>query len=147
MSLKLYFANDDSLISSIGELANAVELILRADLNEENEVRLYALNDTGYQTTETELSLVDSDYRYDPGTGIRSKDEHDDPATLTMWALALDIYDESGVYEDWGADLELGTVGDTDKVYFWAKAKAIDTEDVKKDVSVALKAEGISGVI
>jgi len=125
--IKLFFAANDVQVSEQGTFTNAVEFTLRADLEESDSVRLYALADTGYEVTTTEVIPV--------GT------------SAAKWALAPDTDGSEGTYGADGAKIELGTVGDTEKVYFWAKAKATSDEDPVNDTSVTLEATGIAGAV
>ncbi len=139
--VKIYFAENDTEVSSEGEFANAVEFTLRADLEQTDEVRLYAEAESGYKITEIdgstpiELSLT--------GT------------TSDKWALAPDDEDGesnpiSGTYEDWGADLTISEdieEGAGGRVYFWIKAKAEDTESPVNDTSVLLQLEGLAEAV
>lgn len=126
--IKLYFAKDDSVVSEAGTFTNAVEFILHADLREEKSERLYAMADTGYLVTSTEVTPT--------GT------------TASKWALAPDSSGEAGTYGAWGAKLTLGSVGAGDgKVYFWVKAKATEDEVPVNDTSVTLNVEGIAGAV
>jgi len=128
MYIKLFFAEDDVQVSEAPTTTNAVTFILRADLNEEKEVRLYAMADENYEVDDTEV--------------IPSGD------TAESWALAPDVVGESGVYGAYGAKIELGTVGyNTGKVYFWAKAKAVDTETPVNDTTVVLDTSGIARAV
>jgi len=122
--IKLYRASDDSVVSE--DSSNPVAFELRADLNEEDEIRLYAQADSGYQVTDTEV---------DP-TGT----------TSDKWNLAPDDNGSTGTYGADGAKIELGTVGDAEgtRVHFWAKAKATDDEDPVNDATVTLEVTGIA---
>ena len=123
----MYFAADDSLVSASGNFTNPVEFTLRADQNESDEVRLYAMCDTGYQATSTSVALQ--------GT------------SAARWQLAADSTGTPGSYG--AGPLNLGTVGagSGGRVYFWAKAEAIDTEEIGVDDSVTLKLEGVGAAV
>ena len=122
--IKMYFADDDTVVSEEGTFVNSIDFTLRADLEESDEVRLYVKCEDDYESTSTEVIPV--------GT------------SAARWALAPDVTGPaSGTYGDGGAKIELGTVDDTTKVYFWAKASALNTETPINDVSVTLKLEGI----
>ncbi len=54
--IKLYFAIDDSEVSAAESFDNAVEFTLRADLNQTDETRLYALAETDYVVTDTTVT-------------------------------------------------------------------------------------------
>lgn len=127
--IKMYFAEDDTLVSPEGVFANSVDLTLRADLEETDEVRLYAKAEAGYSVADVEVIPV--------GT------------TASKWALAPDVAGSpatSGTYEADGEKIELGTVTTT-PVYFWARAKATQDEDPVNDVTVTLKLEGIASAV
>ena len=125
--IKLYRASDDSQLTE--DQTNPVSYTLRADLNEEDEKRLYAQADAGYQVTGVEVNP----------TGTTSE----------KWNLAPDSSGTAGTYGADGALIELGTVGDAEgtRVYFWAKAKATDDEDPVNDDSVTLEVTGIAEAV
>jgi hypothetical protein len=124
--IKLFKATDDSEISVSPTTTNAVSFTLRPDTNEVGAYqKLYALADNGYVCTTVVITPT--------GT------------TATKWQLDSDVAGSpSGSPEAYGAALALGTVGDTTKVYFWARAKALDTETPANDVSVTLVASGVA---
>ncbi len=123
--IKIYKASDNSEVSGSGVFTNSIDFTLRADLEEDDEIRLYALADTGYVVTSTTVTPT--------GT------------SAAKWALAPDAAGPaSGTYEAYGDPLSLGTVGDTTKVYFWAMAKATSDETPVNDTSVTLEVEGIA---
>ena len=125
--IKLYLASDDSIITT--DQTNPVEFTLRADLNANDEVRLYAEADTGYSVATTEVIPT--------GT------------SAARWKLAPDAAGPaSGVYGAAGAKIELGTVGaGAGKVYFWAEASAVDTEDPINDTTVTLEVTGVASAV
>ncbi len=129
MFIKLFFAEDDVQVSEAPVTTNAVTFILRADLDEEKEVRLYAMADDGYEVDDVEVQPVGD--------------------TADKWALAPDAAGPAaGSYGDWGAKIELGTVGyDAGKIYFWAKAKAISSEIPVNDTEVVLDTQGIARAV
>jgi len=135
--IKIYFANDDTQVSPEGEFDNAIEFVLRADLEETDSVRLYA---------EAEKKEVDGEMREYKSTETYVEPQGDNASN---WALAEDDDGSEGLYEDWGEPLTLGTVGhgEENRVYFWVKAKALDTEEPQNDDSVTLYCEGIIGVV
>lgn len=115
--IKVYKASDDSVVSEAPTLTNAVVINLHVDdATDEDEIRLYVLAEDGYQITSCVITP----------TG----------ANAAKWALAPDSGGSPGVYEAYGDPLSLGTIGDTTKVYFWAKAKATVDEDPQNDTSV-----------
>ena len=120
----MYFAENDQLLSS-GDMSNPLQVNLRTDLGDEEEVRLYLQATEGYQVQDTEVNPT--------GT------------TADMWALAPDSSGSAGTYEDWGALLETGLVGagSTNRVYFWAKAQTTIEEDPEQDDTVKLQLTGI----
>jgi len=122
--IKLYFAEDNSVVSENQD--NPVEFTLRADLEESDEVRLYAEADTGYSVTGVEV---------DP-TGT----------SAARWRLAPDDGGSAGTYGAAGAEIALGTVGAGagGRVFFWAEASAVDTEDPINDTSVTLEVTGVA---
>lgn len=122
--IKMYFASDDSEVSQLGTFVNSIDFTLRADLEESEEVRLYVLADSGFQVTDTEI--------IPSGT------------SAARWKLAPDSAGSSGTYGAGAAKIELGTVGPSNKVYFWAQAEALDTEDPVNDTSVSLEVSGIA---
>ena len=124
--IKMFRASDDQQISAAPTLTNAVSFTLRADNNEVGAfVKLYCLADDTYVCTTVVVTPT--------GT------------TATKWQLAADDGgNPSGTPEAYGAALALGTVGDTSKVYFHVRAKAIDTETPVNDVSVTLEVTGVA---
>ena len=120
----MYFAENDQLISS-GDMTNPLQVNLRTDLGDEEEVRLYLQATEGYQVQDTEVKPE--------GT------------TADMWALAPDNAGATGTYGAWGALLATGLVGaaEGDRVYFWAKAQTTVAEDPEKDDSVKLEINGV----
>jgi hypothetical protein len=130
MYIKLYFAANDQEVSEAPTTTHAVEFTLRADQNQIGSwIRLYALAEDDYEVTDTDITIQDS-------------------TAVDKWELAQDDsgspVEQGEGEENWGDPLELGTVGDTTKVYFWIRARAVDTETPVNDVSVTLKAEGIA---
>lgn len=123
--IKLFFA-DGTEVSPQGTFTNAIEFKLRADLEESDEIRLYAIADTGYKVTGVTASLA--------GT------------TAAKWNLAPDNTGASGTYGAAGAALTLGDVTTT-KTYFWAKAKATSDETPVKDTTVTLQIEGVAEAV
>lgn len=125
---KAYFASDNTVVSEAPSLTAPVELSLRADLNENKQVRLYVMADPGYSVSGTEV--VPS------GT------------TAAKWSLAPDSSGTPGTFGAAGAKLTLGTVGNgTGKVYFWAKAAASSDEGPVNDISVKLDLTGIASAV
>ena len=124
--IKLFKATDDSQISVAPTTTNAVTFTLRADTNEVGAYqKLYALADNGYVCSVVKITPT--------GT------------TATKWQLDSDVAGSpSGSPGAYGAALTLGTVGDTTKVYFHIRAKAIDTETPSNDVTVTLVASGVA---
>lgn len=124
--INMYFAADNSQVSKAGNMKNPIELHLRTDLNEEDEVRLYLEAEVGYQVQEAKVSISG--------------------ATSDKWALAPDNAGSPGTYGAYGAPLLLGLVGagSEGRVYFWAKAKTVDTEEAKKDITVTLQVNGVA---
>lgn len=124
--IQLYKASDDSLVSESPETSNAVEISLRADLEEKKEVRLYLKSKEGYEHNDVRVEPLGD--------------------TAIKWSLAKDASGSSGVYGGDGQVLEIGKVNDTTKTYFWIKAKSSKEELPKKDVSVSLQVTGIVSV-
>jgi hypothetical protein len=124
--IKLFFKTDDQQVSEAPATEHAVTFTLRADQNEVGSwVGLYALADDGY---------VVSDVTVTP-TGDNA----------AKWQLAEDDGGSpSGSPEAYGDPLELGEVNDTDKSYFWVRAKATDDEEPENDVTVTLVVEGVA---
>ena len=126
--IKIFKASDDSVVSEEGVFTNSIDFTLRADLEESDSIRLYAMADQGYSVGTTVVSFT--------GT------------SASKWALAPDSAGSEGTYEDAGDPLTLGTVGyDTGKVYFWAKASAADDEEPINDTSVLINVEGIAEAV
>ena len=125
--IKLFRASDDSEITT--DQTAPATFTLRADLNEDDEKRIYAEADTGYSVTGVEV---------DP-TG----------STANRWRLAPDDNESPGTYEAAGAALTLGTVGAGagGRVYFWAEASAVDTEDPVNDTTVTLEVTGVAEAV
>ncbi len=130
---KIYFASNDTLVSDKGVFDNSIDFTLRLDLEETDSVRLYCMTGEGYQTTSTTV---------EPDTANGA-------ATIDKWSLAPDNAGSAGTYEDWGASLALGTVGAGagGRVYFWARARATDDEDIMNDATVILHAQGIAEAV
>jgi hypothetical protein len=125
--IKLFFASNDEQVSE--DQSNPVSFTLRADLEEDDEVRLYAEADAGYSVDDVEV---------DP-TG----------ASAEKWALAPDDNESPGTYGADGALLALGTVGEGagGRVHFWARAKATDDEDPVNDETVTLEVTGVAEAV
>lgn len=124
----IYKVDDDSLVSEADAFVNPISFSLRADLEEADSVRLYAMADDGYAITEAVVSLV--------GT------------SAAKWSLAPDVTGAEGTYEAPGDPITLGAVGTgAGKVYFWAKAEATDDESPTNDTSVTLSIAGVAEVV
>lgn len=124
--IQLYKASDDSLVSESPETDNAVVISLRADLEEEKEVRLYLKSKEGYEHNEVKVEPLGD--------------------TAVKWSLARDASGSSDAYGKEGQTLTIGEVNDITKTYFWVKAKSSKEELPKKDVSVSLQVTGIVSV-
>jgi hypothetical protein len=127
--LKMYKASDNSLVSEAGQFGNAINFTLRADLEQQESVRLYAMCDTGYEATEVEVE----------GEGT----------SIARWEIAPDNDGSEGAYQAASTPLELGTVGAGvgGRVYFWVRASALDTEPIGIDNTVTFKLEGIGAAV
>lgn len=127
--LKLYRASDNTELSPPGTFTNAVEFVLRLDLEESDSVRLYAQAETGYEITEATVEPQ--------GT------------TASKWEMGADDDGSEGAYEAPGDPLSLGTVGAGvgGRVYFWARASASDDEEISNDDSVILRAAGVGAAV
>lgn len=128
--IKLYFASDDTQVSESPSLTDAVEFTLRADQNEVGDpIRLYAEADEGYSVATTTVQPVGS--------------------TAGRWDLAPDEAGSPGTFLALGASLSLGTVGagSGGRVYFHARARAVDTEDPVNDSTVTLDVEGVASAV
>ncbi len=130
--VKLYDAETEEEMSQAGEFENTVSLILRADLYPDqgsyDSRRLYLEAEEDYYVDEVKVKPVG---------------EHSE-----RWQLAPDVSNNEGAYEAGGEELELGMVGHgSNRVYFWAKAQALDSELPENDVTVTLKVSGIAGVV
>ena len=125
----MYFADNDQQVSEQGTFTHAIEFTLRADLEESDEVRLYAETDDGYEATE--VTVVGE------GTGV------------ARWELAPDAAGSAGTYQAASSPLSLGTVehGAGGRVFFWARASAVDTEEIGTDDTVTLKLEGVGAAV
>ena len=126
MYFKLFRASNDTELSGAGVFTNDVEFTLRADLNQEDSVRLYAKANPGYSISTMTITPT--------GTAA------------AKWALAPDVAASAGTYGAWGAQLALGTVTTTN-VFFWAKARATSDETPVLDSSVTLNAQGIAAAV
>lgn len=124
--LKMYFASNDTLVSEAPTETNAVAFTLRADLEQSDNVRLYLKNDSGYKTTGTKVV----------GSGT----------SVARWELAPDNAGAAGTYQAANMNLDLGEVTTAPK-YFWARASALSSETVEKDVSVVLEADGVAEAV
>jgi len=122
----MFFAADDVQVSSSGTFTNDIEFTLRADLNEMDEVRLYLLADNGYTCSGTTVIPSGS--------------------TAAKWAFAPDNTGSPGTYNASGSGIGFTTViiNDTDKTYFWARAKATSDESPVNDTNVILGVAGIA---
>lgn len=126
--ITVHFASDNSQVSAAGDFTNPISFRLRLDLNQEDQVRLYAQTQQGYVSQNTVVQIV----------GLQAQQSTD------RWQLAPDVDGTPGTYGDWGAQLELGTVGyDSQRVYFWVKARQTDTEQIKTDTTVGISVSGI----
>jgi hypothetical protein len=127
--IKLFFASNDVQLSEHPTTTNAITFTLRADLNEVGTaVRLYALANSGYAVSETEVTPTGT-------TGIK-------------WELAPDAPGPApGTWESYGDPLVLGAVGDSTKVYLWVRAKAVDTEEPVNDVTVTIVTSGKASAV
>ena len=120
--ITLYFADTDLPVSEAGVFDNPVEFTLRADLNEQKEMRLYAKADAGFQVTETEVFFE----------GVNAN----------KWAFAPDAAGAPGTYLANGARLDLEAV--SEPKYFWVRAEATDDEQPVNDTTVTIEVEGIA---
>ena len=125
--IKLFRASDDTQISE--DASSPLSFTLRADLNEDDEKRIYAEADAGYSVTGVEV---------DP-TGT----------SAARWRLAPDDGGSAGTYGAAGAEIALGTVGAGagGRVFFWAEASAVDTEDPINDTTVTLEVTGVAEAV
>ena len=123
--IKLFFASNDVQVSEAPTTTNAVSFTLRADLNEVGSgIRLYALADDGYLVSGVSITPTGTTYE--------------------KWDLATDAAGSIGSWQGYGSALSVGLVNDTDKSYFWTRAKATDDETPVNDTSVTLVASGIA---
>lgn len=125
--IKLFRASNDTELSPPGTFTNALEYTLRADLEETDEVEIYAEADAGYSVSDVVASLL--------GT------------SASKFRMALT---EAGLSSaTWGANLNLGTVGAGagGRVNFWVQARATDDEDPVQDDSVTVKVEGVAEAV
>ncbi len=122
---KIYKASDDSVVTEAPGTANAVAFTLRADLEESDSIRLYALAEATYEVTTGTVTPT--------GT------------SATKWQLAPDSGGSEGSYEDAGDPLVLGTIGASTKVHFWAKALSANIETPIEDKTVTLVLSGVAG--
>lgn len=132
--IKIFKASNDSEVSPPPATTNAVKYTLRADLNDIGEwIKLYLLADEGYEVSDVEVELIDNSPEPQTETNLK-------------WQLAADNDGEpSETPEEYGASLEISeTIGDTDEVYFWIRAKATDDESPIKDLAVTLYAHGLA---
>ncbi len=119
------FHNNDVQVSESPTLTNAVAVTLRADQNEVGAYeKLYALADNGYSVASGVITP----------TGAAS----------AKWQLAPDAAGNPGTPEAYGAPLAIGSVNDTDKVYFHVRAKATDDETPNNDTTVTLVVSGVA---
>lgn len=127
--MKLYRASDNTELSPSGQFGNAVEFTLRADLEESDSERLYAMADNGYEVT-----------------GVTVEPQG---TTAAKWEMGADDGGSEGAYEAPGDPLTLGTVGagSGGRVYFWVRASATDDEEISNDTSVVLRAAGVGAAV
>lgn len=124
--LKLYFASNDTQISESPSEVNAVEVTLRADLEESDSVRLYAKCDAGYKATGTTIII----------TGTNA----------AQWEIAPDNAGSAGTYVAGSTGISVGEVT-ASATYFWVRASALNTEAIQKDVTVKVRAEGVGEAV
>ena len=95
---------------------------LKANENEVGaSIKLATRCDSGFQTEgDTVISIIDSE-------------------SVDKWSLAPDSGGSPGTWGGWGASLTISsTVGATNTI-FWARARALDTEDPANDTSVQIR--------
>lgn len=121
--IEVYLAENDEPVSREGDMTNPISVGLRTDLEEEDEVRLYLKCEAGLQLRD-----------------IVIEPEGD---TFDMWSLAPDDEGSPGQYGPWGEELEEAQVDEEERFYFWARARAEQGEDLRRDTSVTVKVEGL----
>ena len=118
-AIKVYFADDDSLVSEAPIQANAVRFSLRSDLEQTDYIRLYAKTGEGEIVAGVEIKFVGDN--------------------AAKWEVAVD---DSGSPGAWGAGpLALGTVTNT-PIYFWIRGSVLQDEAVQRDLTVKCRAIG-----
>lgn len=152
--LKVYFYDDDTEVTEPGNLSNAVSKSLRSDVeggDESDPVKLYAKADAGYKVkegeAENEITLEDSGYRLEWDSEEEqwevNESTENSPST-GKWNLAPQSGGNMGDFKGWGSSLDLSEVdAENGKYIFYAKAKADEGEDIKKDISVAIRAAAV----
>lgn len=123
--LKLYFAADNSEVSPPATFINHIQFVLRADLQETDQVRLYVEVLEGYKVTNAQVAPQ----------GM----------TTDKWAFALDVGGEPGEYGQWDEPIDLGDI--VSKTYFWAKARSTNDEPAKNDSTVRVKIDGLAEAV
>lgn len=117
---------DGTLVSTGGAQTSPIETgELDAAINEQTDpIKLAIRCETGYQTTgETTITPV--------------------TATAERWQLAPDNGGQPGTWLDWGDSLVIpGVIGDTNTI-FWARVRAVDTENPINDRSTSLRIETV----
>ncbi len=121
--LKMYFAATDTLVSQAPTETDAITFDLRVDLEEDEEILLYAKCDAGYKATDVTIK----------GAGT----------SVARWEIApaTDGGASHGMYTFLSAGLDYEEVT-TDKTFFRVKATSLDTEPHGKDASVTIELKG-----
>ena len=125
--IKMYFASGDVQVSEAPTLTNAVAFTLRADLDEVGTpIKMYVIMDSGYVGSTVVITPT--------GT------------TAAKWDMATHDAgeDEPDTWSGYGAAHTIGAVNDTDKAYFWIRAKATNDETPVNDTSVTLVVGGVA---
>lgn len=117
-------AQNGTLVSSGTGLAPIQTGNLKANTNEISAaIKLAVRCDAGHVTTgDVAVSIIDS-------------------GGVDKWSLAPDNAGAPGAFGAWGAGLSItGPVSDVNAI-FWARARAVDTEEPVNDNSVQIRAE------
>lgn len=111
-----------TLVSSGTNTAPIESGSLKANENEiSSNIKLATRCDSGFQTDgDTIISIIDS-------------------TSVDKWSLAPDSAGSPGTWGDWGASLTISSMVGSTNTIFWARARALDTEDPINDSSVQIR--------
>lgn len=123
--LKLYFNLTDELVSQAPTETDAITFDLRVDLEEADEVVLYAKCDAGYKATDVTVKAT--------GTSVARWKMKPSTGPVGTWIPGTEVPASTG--------LEYAEIT-TEKMKFQLRANALDTEPHGKDTSVTIELKG-----